>query len=364
MSKLRILSVTRTIYGCAAVLSVLAIGHSSFGQRLPRNELLKFHKADGSVAEAKTPAEWALRRQEILDGMTKVMGPLPGAEKRCALDIKIEEETDCGSYVRQLINYAAEPGGRVPAYLCIPKAATNAKPAPAVLCLHPTDDKIGHKVVVNLGGKEHRHYASELAERGFVTISPSYVQLANYQPDLKQLGYESGTMKAIWDNVRALDLLDAMPNVEKTAGYAAIGHSLGGHNSIYTAVFDPRLKVIVSSCGFDSFVDYYGGNITGWTQDRYMPRLKDYLGHPQDVPFDFYELIAALAPRTVFVNAPLRDKNFKHDSVDRIVVASEPVRKLLGGTLKVVHPDTEHDFSDDARFEAYRVIESALVGSK
>ena len=33
--------------------------------------------------------------------------------------------------------------------------------------------------------------------------------------------------------------------------FGALGHSLGGHNAIFTAVFDPRLKVVVSSCGFD-----------------------------------------------------------------------------------------------------------------
>ena len=330
-------------------------------ERLPRNDLLLYRKADGSTGHATTPAEWELRRAEILQGMQQVMGPLPGKEKRCALDVKVEEESDCGSYTRRLITYAAEPGGRVPAYLCIPKTATAAHPAPAVLCLHPTDNKIGFKVVVDLGGKEHRHYASELAERGYITLSPSYVQLADYNPDWKALGYASGTMKAIWDNIRGLDYLETLPHVKK-GGFGAIGHSLGGHNSIYTAVFDPRIKVIVSSCGFDSFVDYSKGNLKGWTQDRYMPRMAQYLGHPQDVPFDFYELIAALAPRHVFVNAPLRDANFQAASVDRIVTASAPVFKLLGaeGHVRVMHPDTEHDFSDEPRMEAYRFIDSVL----
>jgi len=340
--------------------TLLLVPLAAFADRLPRHELLKYHNSDGSISEAKNATEWSRRWNEIREGMMQVMGPLPGNEKRCPLDVKIEEEVDCGSYVRKLISYAAEPGGRVPAYLCVPKSATTEKPAPAVLCLHPTENNIGFKVVVGLGGKEHRQYAQELAERGFVTLSPSYVQLANYQPDLKALGYDSGTMKAIWDNIRGLDYLDTLPFVTKTKGYAAIGHSLGGHNSIYTAVFEERIKVIVSSCGFDSFVDYYGGNIKGWTQERYMPRMANYLGHPQDVPFDFYECIAALADRTVFVNAPLRDGNFKHDSVDRIATATEPVRKLLGGSLTVHHPDTEHDFSDEPRMEAYRLIESVL----
>ena len=343
------------------ILALLAPLPLLAAERLPRNELLRYHKPDGSIATATTPAEWELRRAEIIKGAEAVMGAFPGNEKRCDLDVKVEEETDCGSYVRKLISYAAEKNGRVPAYLCVPKSATAEHPAPAVLCLHPTENNIGFKVVVALGGKPNRQYASELAERGFVTLSPSYVQLANYQPDWKAMGYQSGTMKAIWDNVRGLDYLDTLPFVKK-GKYAAIGHSLGGHNSIYTAMFDQRVKITVSSCGFDSFVDYYNGNITGWTQDRYMPKMKDYLGHPQDVPFDFYELVGALAPRSFFVNAPLKDKNFQWQSVDRIIAAAEPVYNLLGGEGKIVvrHPDTEHDFSDEPRMEAYQAIDRAL----
>jgi len=59
-----------------------------------------------------------------------------------------------------------------------------------------------------------------------------------------------------------LDLLDSLPYLEH--GRYAIGHSLGGHNAIYTALFDERIKVVVSSCGFDSFLDYYGGDPKNW----------------------------------------------------------------------------------------------------
>src|SRR5205807_193368 len=106
-------------------------------------------------------------------------------------------------------------------------------------------------------------------------LAPAYPLMANYQPDLKALGYQSGTMKAIWDNIRGLDLLESLPFVNKRK-LGAIGHSLGGHNAIYTAVFDQRIRVIVSSCGFDSFLDYKGGDIRGWTSERYMPRLLAY----------------------------------------------------------------------------------------
>jgi pimeloyl-ACP methyl ester carboxylesterase len=265
-------------------------------------------------------------------------------------------------YVRRLIRYQSTPGSFVPAYLCIPKTALAGKAVPAILCLHPTEDRIGHQVVVGLGGKAHRQYAAELAERGYVTLAPSYPLLAKYQPDLKMLGFRSGTMKAVWDNIRGLDLLETLPFVKKGVGFAVIGHSLGGHNGIFTAVLDQRLKVIVSSCGFDSLLDYYGGDIKGWVQERYMLKLGDFLGRPQEVPFDFYELIAALAPRRVFVNAPRKDANFRWDSVDRIAAAAQPVFALYGvaSNLAVRHPDCDHDFPDPERLESYEVIRQVL----
>lgn len=328
---------------------------------LSRSNLLQI---DSSGKIAQTAAEWQKRRNAALEGFQAVAGRLPGKELRCELEPKIIEETDCGSYVRRFIEYSSQPGGRVPAWLCVPKKALTGAKVPAVLCLHPTENKIGHDVVVGLGGKPHRQYAAELAERGFVTLAPSYPLLAKYQPDLKALSMPSGTIKAIWDNIRGLDYLETLPFVDVAAGFAAIGHSLGGHNSIYTASFEPRIKVVVTSCGFDSLLDYYGGNIKGYVQERYMLGIEKYLGRPQDVPWDYYELIAALAPRHVFVNAPLRDANFRHGSVDRIAAAAEPVFQLHAapGRLIVRHPDSEHDFPDQERLESYELIERVLRG--
>jgi acetyl esterase/lipase len=316
----------------------------------------------------KSKADWKQRRAEIVREMIEVMGPLPGREKRCPLDVRIEQETDCGTYVRRLITYAAEPGSRVPAYLLIPKEALSAKKMwPAILALHPTDMEYGPRVVVEQLRANYRAYGRDLAERGYVVLAPAYPLMAQYQPDIKALGYQSGTMKAIWDNMRGLDMLETLPFVRK-GKFAAIGHSLGGHNAIYTAVFDSRLQVVVSSCGFDSYLDYYDGDPAvwqperGWCQTRYMPRLADYRGRLGDIPFDFPELIAALAPRPLFVNAPLRDANFRWQSVDAVLHAASAVYRLYGMPQNVVveHPDCEHDFPPDVREVAYRFLDDHL----
>lgn len=337
--------------------------------RLPRDNLLLYRGVDGKPTKVTSTADWVKRRAEIVRGMERIMGKLPGEEKRCPLDVKVEEEVDGGAYVRRLITYASEPGGRVPSYLLIPKDVLAGKrKAPAALCLHGTDNIIGHGVVVGMGAKPNRAYAAELAERGYVTLAPNYPLLAKYQPDLKALGWESGSLKAVWDNMRGLDLLASLPYVDSSIGFGTIGHSLGGHNSVFTAVFDDRLKVVVSSCGLDSFLDYYDGNPRnwdvekGWCQTRYMRKLADYKGRLADIPFDFHELIGALAPRHLLIIAPTRDSNFRADSVDRIVRGARPVFELFGGEdrLRMEHPEGGHDFPPEMREAAYKIFDQAL----
>src|SRR5262245_43214064 len=87
---------------------------SSQESRLPRESLLVSHGPDGARKPVATTDDWLRRRNEIVAGMQAVMGRLPGPEKHCPLDMKIEEEVDCGSYVRRSITYRSEPGSRVP----------------------------------------------------------------------------------------------------------------------------------------------------------------------------------------------------------------------------------------------------------
>ena len=287
----------RAFVGAAAALAWTArVGSArqAARHRLDRLDLLAYRDESGAVRRATSSAQWMRRRAEILDAMQQVMGPLPGPEKRIPLDIHVTREDDAGTYVRRAITYASEPGSRTPAWLLIPKRVlAGSATTRAVLCLHPTDNTIGHDVVVGLGGRANRAYAAELAERGFVTLAPSYPLLANYQPDVRGLGYASGTMKAIWDNMRGLDVLESLPYVDR-GGFGAIGHSLGGHNAVYTAVFDPPISTIVSSCGLDLYTDYYGGDPRvwqpekGWRQLRYMPRLLDYAGRLDAIPWAPY----------------------------------------------------------------------------
>jgi hypothetical protein len=93
-----------------------------------------------------------------------------------------------------------------------------------------------------------------------------------------------------------------------------------------------------------------------------MPKLANYKGKLAEIPFDFHEMIGALAPRHVLIVAPKEDSNFKADSVDRVAKAASAVFKLYGkpDNLRVEHPDGGHDFPPAMRELAYKLFDEVL----
>lgn len=295
-----------------------------------------------------------------LSGLEAVMGPLPARPSGAPIVELISEATLDGGLVRRQIVFLGRDQDRVPAYLFLPPAKGKAK-HPAMLCLHQTT-RLGKGEPAGLGGKPDLHYALELARRGYVTLAPDYPNFGDYTFDPYAHGYASATMKGIVNHQRALDLLAALPQVDaKRMG--VIGHSLGGHNSLFLAAFDPRVRVAVTSCGFTAFARYYQGDLTGWSHRGYMPRIAtEYGKSPARMPFDFSDVLAAISPRAVFVNAPLHDANFDVTGVRETLAKVE--RRFKRGRLEVAYPDRGHEFPPDIREQAYRFIDRQLLHSR
>ena len=80
------------------------------------------------------------------------------------------------------------------------------------------------------------------------------------------------------------------------------------------------------------------------------------------MPFDFPEVLAAIAPRAVLAVAPLHDHNFDVTGVRDCVAASRPLYALFDAAdrLAAECPDCGHDFPPAAREAAYRWLERWL----
>lgn len=293
-------------------------------------------------------------RQDALRRMELVMGPLPLAPRRTAPPVRYLFQESQHGYTRRKLEYSPEPGRWVSAWLLLPH-----KPGrrPAALCLHQTT-RIGKDEPVGLGPNDNLDYARELALRGWIALSPDYPSFGDDKTDFARdvygKGYASGTMYGIVNHMRGVDLLASLPGVD-AGRIAAIGHSLGGHNSLFAAAFDSRIRAIATSCGFTAFAHYYGGNLKGWTSTRYMPRIESEYGNdPKRMPFDFTDVLRAIAPRAVFVNAPVRDSNFAVQGVKEVEQAVHTA--FPAGRLRIEYPDAGHEFPEPVRHRAYAFL--------
>jgi acetyl esterase/lipase len=309
--------------------------------------------------EASAAKKWEAKRQQILMNMQRVMGPLPSDRDKVPPEVRVSEVVELPNYIRKKLSFAVEKDDRVPAYVLIPKKREGK--LPGVLVLHQTI-AIGKDEPAGLGNQENKRIGVHLVERGYVCLCPDYPSFGEYRYDFAKSKYKSGSMKAIWNNMRALDLLASLPEVDAER-LGCIGHSLGGHNTMFTSVFDPRIKACVSNCGFTSFPKYYGGNLKGWTSPRYMPLIASkYDMKPDKMPFDFPDIVSALAPRAFLAVAPLHDDNFEVSGVRDCIAAARPIYELLDAKdkLDAYYPDCKHDFPPESRKKAYEWLDRWL----
>ena len=321
--------------------------------------LMQFIDAEGALCPVRTVDDWQKRRAHILANTQLVMGPMPDESRKVPLDVQVEEEVALDTCTRKKITFASETDDRVPAYLFIPNRVDGK--ASGIVCLHQTTP-IGKREPSGVDGIRNLHYALELAQEGCVTIAPDYPNYGDYKIDVYARGYVSASIKGIWNHMRAVDVLQSLPEVDPDR-IGCIGHSLGGHNTLFLAAFDQRVKVAASSCGFNSFAKYKGGDLAGWSHKGYMPRIAaEYDCDPSRLPFDFTEVLGAIAPRAVFVNAPVGDSNFEISGVHDCLNAAWPVYELYSASdgLVTQHPECGHDFPTEVREAAYGFLDRVL----
>lgn len=344
------------------------VAHRAFSQDPPKPSgknaaplpLLMLKDPDGRGRPVKTNADWTEKVAQIRGAMQRVMGPLPDASRRVPLDVQVVSGEKTAKYLRRKVKFTPEPGDRVPAWLLIPNDLPAGGKAPAMLCLHQTT-RIGKDEPAGVGGHKSVHYAHELAERGYICLVPDYPSFGEYPYDFAKQGarYDSGSMKAIWNNIRAVDLLVSLPQVDARR-IGVIGHSLGGHNAMFTAAFDERLRAIVSSCGFTTF---HKDDMPSWTGPVYMPRIRTEFGNDAArMPFDFTEVVASFAPRPFLACAAEGDTDFDVSGVRDVMAAARAVYEFHGAAamLEAHYPKAPHSFPDGARKFSYEWLDRVL----
>lgn len=290
-----------------------------------------------------------------MDDILKLLGPSP---QKVELEAKVIEQEDCGSFIREKVEYSVEDGDRVCAYICIPKDIKGT--TLAIFChhQHAGEFQLGKSEVVGLVGNADQAYAKELAEQGFITLAPDAIAFEErnwsevkgsaeyFELSSRLVKGQTLMAKVIHDVKVGLDYLETRLEVDKNK-IGFIGHSYGGRMALWMPAFDSRIKASVSNCGC---IDYRNSltHDTGIQMEFCIPGFMEQ--------FDLEDVIQH------FQNCPLLISAGSQDKWSRGYNELFEAIKAKGNNeveLKVYESD--HVFTSDMREYAYNFIKDRLV---
>jgi hypothetical protein len=190
---------------------------------------------------ASTPAEakeWQEESRALISQLLKLsdLEATRNADgKAIPFDVKTLSSEDRGKYTQSEIEFNSTPTRRIKAILTVPKAAEGR--SPAVICIHGHG---GNRHIVYDPKSLYAGFATDLAERGFVTISTDVGQHEVYEQGRTLMG------ERLWDVLRCADYVALLPQVD-AEWMGCAGLSLGGEMAMWLGAMDERMKATVSS---------------------------------------------------------------------------------------------------------------------
>jgi dienelactone hydrolase len=268
---------------------------------------------DDLTAGISTKGDWRQRREilrerylELIRDEHKPMKP--------ALELKVHEAVAVDeTYTRKLISYNVEADERAYAYLGVPLGLETK--APAIVALHGTYPK-GKERAAGLVDNPDKAYLDHLCRRGYVVIAPEHFVSGHRIPP--EGPYETGRFydkhpqwsavgKFTYEHSIAIDVLETLDEVDPDR-VGALGHSLGGHGTIFLAAYDERIKAAACNCGGSFF--RHNPRVEAWARDHwyvYIKHIRQGLLDHKLPPVDFHEIMALIAPRAFLDLSALND---------------------------------------------------------
>jgi hypothetical protein len=193
-----------------------------------------------------------------------------------------------------------------------------------------------------------RQYAEPL-RRGYAIVTFYYQQCGADRPDFRTTGFfpaypdnDWGDLAAwSWGMSRCVDYLETQPFADKTK-LIALGHSRLGKTTLVAGAFDDRFALTApagSGCGGTGAYRFNGKgrggregledatkNFPQW----FGPRLHEFAGQVEKLPFDQHWLMALIAPRLCIAADGLDDKATNVNALVQSYLAARPAYEFLG----------------------------------
>ncbi len=203
-------------------------------------------------------------------------------------------------------------GYGVTGHLYYPNNTPAGTQLPAVIWLHGYSYPLGYMWVY----RTDTHPILALVNAGYAVLAFDQAgfgsRMGEFAPFYRRHPHWSLLGRMVEDTTRAVDALAADPAIDPDR-IGVFGYTIGGTVGLYAAALDPRIRSVVSISGFTPMrtdtADRGIGGLARYSDERaLLPRLGFFVGQEARVPYDFDELIATIAPRSVLIVEPTMDR--------------------------------------------------------
>lgn len=321
---------------------------------------LKFYNGD-TVLSIK---DWKLRRKEILDRWSSMMGKWPAFITHQQMEILETSKKD--GYTQQKIRFNWTPGEKTVAYLLVPDKK-GKKPAVITTYYEP-------ETAIGLG-KPDRDFAYQLVNRGFVSLSIGTTETSKsqnysiYYPSKEKVEVQPLSMLG-YAAANAWYLIARLPDVDSTR-IGIMGHSYGGKWSMFAScLFEKFACAVWSDAGivFDESKEavnywepwYLGYHPKPWRKRGLITKNNPAKGLYVELVsggIDLHELHSLMAPRPFLVSGG------SEDPVNRWIPLNHTIQvnKLLGFKNRVAMTNRPfHSPNPESNEQAFLFLECFL----
>jgi pimeloyl-ACP methyl ester carboxylesterase len=306
-------------------------------------DYLSFDEFDGQYWRPFNAKLWEKNKDAYQKHLARCWGRMPDLDQIDSFYIEVEQKDGykIEKYELKLSEMQYIVDDLTPVWLLIPDSPRST-PCPAMIVHHQHAGQfhLGKEEPAGIDGDPEQFLAIDLVRQGYVVVVFDALAFSSRQePGGERFTFTRLLMwgmtlngKYCWDISKVVDFLYTMKIVDKNR-IGIIGHSLGGQMAIWGAVFDPRIKVIISSCGF--------GRIAGnesILQHQINHNFAAYLPNFLDasLKMDMHEVIGLLHPRPLILANGGTDRIFPIEGVAEIHKFVEDLYAHYGNSDKIL----------------------------
>jgi hypothetical protein len=281
---------------------------------------------------ARSRSDWERRREELKEAVQRcAYGRLPPAGGSTTVEEASSERGGAAGATERTLRLAAGPGGAVQARLIL-TVPNGGGPFPVA-------------VSGDLGwGKVKPEIAAEVARRGYALAEFDRTEIAvdaNRRSGGLYDAFPNSDFGALaawaWGFHRVVDYLLTLPEID-AGRIVATGHSRGGKAALLAGALDERIAVTApnnSGC--------MGAGCTripheGETLERivavfpywFSPKLEEFVGREDRLPFDQHSVKALVAPRALLSTEGMEDHWANPEGTQLTYQAAREVYEFLG----------------------------------